>query len=63
MWDICLISRDAGYLMKMRDCPAECGTVDMYADALTDTADDQCSTSRSLKCDTYDVQLPKSLYS
>ena len=31
MRDICLISRYAGHLMKMRDCPAECGTVDMYA--------------------------------
>ena len=30
IWDICLISRDAGHLMKMRDCPAKCGTVDMY---------------------------------
>ena len=30
MRDICLISRDAGQLMKMRACPAECGTVDMY---------------------------------
>ena len=30
MRDICLISRDAGHLMKMRDCPAECGTVDTY---------------------------------
>ena len=28
--DICLISRDAGHLMKMRDCPSECGTVDTY---------------------------------
>ena len=34
MRDICLISRDAGHLMKMRDCPAECGTVDTYATAL-----------------------------
>ena len=31
MRDICLISRDAGHLMKMRDCPSECGTVDTYA--------------------------------
>ena len=31
MRDICLISRDAGHLMKMRDCPAECGTVATYA--------------------------------
>ena len=30
MRDICLISRDAGHLMKMRDCPSECGTVDTY---------------------------------
>ena len=30
MQDICLISRDAGHLMKMRDCPADCGTVDTY---------------------------------
>ena len=30
MRDICLISRDAGHLMKMRDGPAECGTVDTY---------------------------------
>ena len=30
MRDICRISRGAGHLMKMRDCPAECGTVDMY---------------------------------
>ena len=30
MRDICLISRDAGHLMKRRDCPAECGTVDTY---------------------------------
>ena len=30
MRDICLISRDAGHLRKMRDCPAECGTVDTY---------------------------------
>ena len=28
MRDICLISQDAGHLMKMRDCPSECGTVD-----------------------------------
>ena len=31
MRDICLISRDAGHLMKMRDCLSECGTVDTYA--------------------------------
>ena len=31
MRDICLISRDAEHLMKMRDCPSECGTVDTYA--------------------------------
>ncbi len=31
MLDICLISRDAGHLVKMRDCPAKCGTVDTYA--------------------------------
>ena len=31
MRDICLISRDAGHLMKMRDCPSECGTVYTYA--------------------------------
>ena len=31
MRDICLISRDVGHLMKMRDCPSECGTVDTYA--------------------------------
>ena len=30
MRDICLISRDAGHLVKMRDCPAKCGTVDTY---------------------------------
>ena len=30
MRDICLISLDAGHLMKMRDCPSECGTVDTY---------------------------------
>ena len=30
MRDIYLISRDAGHLMKMRDCPSECGTVDTY---------------------------------
>ena len=30
MRDICLISRDAGHLMKMRDCRSECGTVDTY---------------------------------
>ena len=30
MRDICLISRDAGHLMNMRDCPSECGTVDTY---------------------------------
>ena len=30
MRDICLIWRDAGHLVKMRDCPAKCGTVDTY---------------------------------
>ena len=30
MRDIYLISLDTGHLMKMRDCPAECGTVDTY---------------------------------
>ena len=35
MRDICLISRDAGHLMKMRDCPSECGTVDTYVQDLT----------------------------
>ena len=30
MRDICLIPRDAGHLMKMRNCPSECGTVDTY---------------------------------
>ena len=35
MRDICLISRDAGHLMKMRDYPSECGTVDTYVTGLT----------------------------
>ena len=26
MRDICLILRDAGHVVKMRDCPAKCGT-------------------------------------
>ena len=37
MRDICRISRDAGHLMKMRDCPAECVTVDMYVILSDDT--------------------------
>ena len=35
MRDISLISRDPGHLMKMRDCPAECGTVPPNAGRLT----------------------------
>ena len=30
MRDIGPILRDAGHLVKMRDCPAKCGTVDTY---------------------------------
>ena len=31
MQDICWFRGTAGHLMKMRDCPSECGTVDTYA--------------------------------
>ena len=30
MRDICWFRGTAGHLMKMRDCPSECGTVDTY---------------------------------
>ena len=30
MRDICWFRGTAGHLMKMRDCPSGCGTVDMY---------------------------------
>ena len=38
MRDTCLISRDAGHLVKMRDCPAKCGTVDTYVILLKSVA-------------------------
>ena len=34
MRDICWFRGTAGHLMKMRDCPSECGTVDTYARGL-----------------------------
>ena len=33
MRDICWVRGTAGHLMKMRDCPSGCGTVDTYADS------------------------------
>ena len=30
MREICWFRGTAGHLMKMRDCPSECGTVDTY---------------------------------
>ena len=38
-------------------------SVFIQAESLVDINDDQCSTSQSVKCILYDIQLPKSFYS
>ena len=55
MRDICLISRDAGHLMKMRDCPSECGTVDTYAN-IAIRRDTAAHNSKTPRCNHYPCQ-------
>ena len=48
MRDICWFRGTAGHLMKMRDCPSGCGTVDMYVSVLHGRS--VCSKTKVYHC-------------